>query len=546
MTHRQFPRLRVIGALIAIALAFSVFFSSAATLGGVSPGVLGGTGGDTQHISAVQLEWNRSESIAPAQLRTLRLSTAAGETFAASDTVDVTTVGAGPTTCSATAAVLSDTSTVDLTFTSCSALLWDLSSVAVSISGTRGATTLEGNLGELRTGLSSFDGAVVDTEASLSPGYTTVGAGQSERVATATLGVSDASVQQLVGRRAVLILWNTSGQTTSYVGNVGTRASNQGFWADTNSGNAVPTVTVELSTLVPGGESPRTADVAEFRIVLLQPQRLGAGQTASNTHAIVSAGAEVKSSGGGGGETTDVETALEPVGLDPRLSFSQVDVSNTNNNTRDAGFCYTFKVTNTTPTPVEWEVTFDTTKPPLWGLDPTVVGGYGQKGLWREEFKNARTAAYDSTTGLWNVAGRDGTRILAGATNGGAASSVQVKYCAWPTTPAPDPSTFAAAVSLQPGSRKNNVEFRAIVTSQLPFFVPWGFEIDFADYVCSANWPLPLQGQNVTLTPVAGSQSKYTVTPDGWNSLVSSRLPRDFTFARYNPNGQPFLPGECS
>ncbi|MGO1383662.1 MAG: hypothetical protein ACTHU1_02570, partial [Arachnia sp.] len=318
MKHRQFPRLRVIGTLIAVALAFSVFFSSAATLGGVSPGVLGGTGGDTQHISAVQLEWNRSESVAPAQLRTLRLSTAVGESFAASDTVDVTTVGAGPTTCSATAAVLSDTSTVDLTFASCSALLWDLSSVAVSVSGTRGATTLEGNLGELRTGLSSFDGAVVDTEASLSPGYTTVGAGQSERVATATLGVSDASVQQLVGRRAVLIVWNASGQTTSYVGNVGTRTSNQGIWADTDSGTSVPTVTAELGTLI-GGESPATADVAEFQIVLLQPQLLGAGQTASNTYAIVSAGVEVESTGGG---TVEVGSAVEAVGLDDRLAYS--------------------------------------------------------------------------------------------------------------------------------------------------------------------------------------------------------------------------------
>jgi len=286
MTRRHFLRLRVVVALIAVALAFSVFSSSAATLGGLGPDALGGASGLTKHVTAVQLEWNRSENTTPAQLTTLRLTAGTGETFSTSDVVNITAAGAGAVTCSTQTTVSKDTATVDLSFPSCGVPLWELSSVAVNISGTRGATTLESNIGVLNAGLASFGGAVVRPDAPLSPGFTTARKGRAESLATVSLGVGDATVEQLVGRRAVVVLSNTEGQTTSYVADVGTRTSNQGIWAEIDPKTSVPTVTAELSKLVPGGASPTTADVAQFRMVLLQPQRLGAGQAPTNQYAL--------------------------------------------------------------------------------------------------------------------------------------------------------------------------------------------------------------------------------------------------------------------
>ncbi|WP_147454008.1 hypothetical protein [Tessaracoccus antarcticus] len=550
MLRRRAMRPRVVVALAAAGvLAASVVFSSAGTLGGLQTDGLGAASGVTQHVSAVQLEWNRDAQDMATRPSSLRLTVDSDQSFEQGDTVAVTATGPGSDTCSAKATVPTPSTVVDLTFPACGVMLWELRGVAVNISGSGDATALRTNVGALQGTLASFDGAVVQPDAPATPGYTTVRTSGVDRLTTLRLGVGDITADQLVGRRLVAILATPANEDTPYVGVVGTPFNNQGIWAEKDARTAVSTVVVDL-TRVAGGRAPKVADVARYQLMLLQPQRLGADQSAATTYAIIPGGGLVEATAPEPSPTPTptptpgpsptpqpvaVSSAVEPVGLDPRLKVTGRSSQKQDETT--LRFCHEFDISNTSKEAVAWRLTFDTTKPPMWGLDPTVVDGNGigtLQSMWGFE-----KIDYQRSTGLWSVGGVNYNKVLA------AGQSVTVGYCAQPKIPAVDSTRFdKPQVSLEPGSTQYHVQLRMKVTSSFTYLVPWEAEIDLANYVCPASLPANLSGQNAVLTRIDGTRYRVRGT-DNTFRFVSKDKKQDYVFLGFNPVSDPFAPG-CS
>lgn len=527
MRRRRPVRPLVVLALMAALLVSTVFFSSAATLGGLGSDHLGASTSNTQHITGAQLEWNL-DADAAARPRSVRLTADAGETFGTADTVDITVAGPGSDTCSSTATVAQPVTALDLTLSTCAFSLWEVDGVAVSISGASGGTILWSNLGGLRGTLSALDGPVVRPEVDAATSYTTTRDAGTEVLTTVRLEVRDATVEQLTGGRLLTALSNEAGESTPLVGVVGTRGDNQGIWAEADPTTSAPVIVADLAVLS-GGAAPSLADVARYRMVLLQAQRLGAGQVPADQYAITTAGAAVESSGGGG--DVDVSSAVEPVGLDDRLKFKGRFTQEQDETT--LRFCYEFEVRNTSKEPVEWQVSFDTTQPPMWGLDPTVVNGNGVGTL--NSMWNFETRSYQRGTGLWTVGGVSWNKVLAPK------QSRTVGYCARPEIPAVDASTFDEPTVSVVGKNKNYVEFRVKVKSSSEYLVPWEAEVDFADHVCPASIGSSLRGQNAVLTHIEGTRYRVRGT-DNTYRFVSKKNKQDYVFAAYRPLSDPFDP----
>lgn len=524
----------MVGAL----LVGSVVIGSAATLGGLDPEPLGAASDDTRSITTAQLEWNPGEGDASLYPRAVRLTTGTGESFHRDDTVSITAAGQGNDSCSAKAVVAREGArAMDIPFSACGVPLWELNGVAVTVSGPGGGRTLKTNVGSLSGALASFNGDVVRPMQDTAAGYTTVGSGADASVDTLRLTVRDASVDELVGHRFMAMVSSAQHEPTPYTGTVGTEASNEGIWVEQGAKDADPTVVADLEVLT-DGRVPQVSDVAQYRLLLLQPQNLGAGQAPASRYAVATADGTMDISGGD--PVVDVSTALEPVDLDHRLQFTVIQRDE--QSIPKLSFCYDFRITNTSTTPVDWQLTFDTTKQPLWGMDPTLgrfSGGVGLKDFW-----GGQTSSYDVDTGLWTISGQQHNATIPAAT-GKNDSYVDVGYCAQPPVPPMNRDAFTAPTfSVEGGSDRYNVELRVKLQSASQFLVPWEGEVDFADHVCASTLPNRISAERATLTRIEGT--RYLVRgKDADTMFVSAKRPQDFIFARYNPGGKPFELGKC-
>jgi len=229
----------------------------------------------------------------------------------------------------------------------------------------------------------------------------------------------------------------------------------------------------------------------------------------------------------------DVSSAVEPVGLDRRLtvmgqySQQQDDIS--------LRFCYQFDVKNVSTEAVEWQLAFDTTQPPMWGLNPGIVQE-GAVGTLHSKW-SFETVSYQEGSGLWTVGGVSWNKVLAPN------ASTTVGYCARPAIPAVDTTRFEKPeISLKSGTNRKYVELGVRVTSSFDYLVPWEAEVDLADYVCQASLPATLSGQNSVLTKIAGSRYRVRGT-DNTYRFVSAKKKQDFVFLGFNPVSDPFAKG---
>lgn len=236
--------------------------------------------------------------------------------------------------------------------------------------------------------------------------------------------------------------------------------------------------------------------------------------------------------------TQPVTDGTQPVNLDTRLTYTEPSGKANPNNS--LYYCYNFKVTNSSNEPVEWEVTFDTTKAPLWGMNPTRIAANtpgALSSLW-----GGVTDNYNPENGYWTIKGESYNRTLQ---PGGEA---QVGYCAQANIPEADPSTFSTEIAFSSGSNTYNAELAVRVTSTSSYFVPWEIEVDLADYACVNTLPSTITGVdgNSTLTRIEGTRYilRGVIATD--TRFVSSSRPRDFVFFRWNPGGQEYRAGNCA
>lgn len=528
----------LLAAVLVLVVAGMLSFSSASTLGGLRPGALAGGTAQTRAITGVTLDWNLDATgLAATYASTLRITPDAGETFTDGDTVSAT-IDAGPGgTCTAGATATAGQS-VDLAFGDCRLVLWELEHVALTITDPAGSTMFDGDLGGITGTLSAFDGDVIDPDNSVSVGFESSPHNGQEVFENVYVDVRDASLDDLVGLRALALLRDTDATPPvllAYAGTIGTAESNDGVWAEVDpEGNGVdmfPTVTIDIRALAAEDDWPEVNTIKQYEIVILKPQHL---TRATNSYAAQAISGSVT----GGGGAAPVTSGTQPVGLDTRLTYSEPGGPVRLSNPLRLDFCYNFRVSNTSDEPVAWEVTFDTTKAPLWGLNPTIINSTGTgvlTSIW-----NTQTGDYDPATGLWTLIGVDWNRTLQPG------MYTEVGYCAVANIPAVDPTTYdAPVVSIDPASNAYNVILRVKVTSSSEYLVPWEAEIDLADYVCAATLPATLTPENATLTRIDGTRYLLRGVTTSATRFVSAEQSRDFVFARFNPNGQPYQPGMC-
>lgn len=248
--------------------------------------------GATGHVTAVQIEWNRGarDSIRPGNIR---VSAQSGQMFRAGDTVDVTAVGVGSDTCSAMTTMITRAATVDLAFSACGIMLWDVQGVAVNVSGQDSIAALKGKGGPQRGSLTSFDGPVVQHDVAVMAGHSTSRQVGVESLTTLRLSVGGATAHKLVGMQLMSILSTGNEVPTTYTGSVGTAASNEGIWVEMDAKTGTPVVVADMSRLT-GGRAPSVTGATQYRMVLLQPQHLGVGQTPVNRYALITADGRIE------------------------------------------------------------------------------------------------------------------------------------------------------------------------------------------------------------------------------------------------------------
>ncbi len=525
---------------LALLVLAGVSPSSAASLGGLTTDALGAATATTRSLTGVTVEWNPGAvGLSALGVTAAHLTADEGETFTAGDVIVATVDDGAAGRCDASAVVSSSGPVADLEFSGCALAVAHLRHVAVAVTGPGASSVLSGDLGGMSGTLSGFVGGVVDPSDRLAAG---IESRPHEGVDTLTelyVDVHDATVDDLVGRRLIVSLYGSSTgspPTHVYAGVVGIADDNEGIWAQVDpEGTGVddfPTITADIRRLDPDGDWPAVSAIARYELVLLQTQHLASPDRTAGAHAyaVRALAGAVQHHGPADG--------TQPVDLDGRLTFSEPGGPVTT--TSSLSFCHSFQVTNTSAEVVEWAVTFDTTKPPLWGIDPRIIdpntSGGALTSIW-----NARTTGFDESTGLWTLGGdTDVDRTL------DPGESVYAGYCARANIPPADPATFdTPQITLDPQSSIYYVALRVQVTSGSRWYVPWEVEIDLADYVCADVLPSSLAPENATLTPISGTRYLLRGTVSADTRFVSATTPRDFTFLRLSPGGHHYLPGTC-
>lgn len=537
--------------------------AAATSLGGVQVSTMWLDHSSTRSLTEVSLDWNRGVAHARAPyLTTLTVTPNAGQRLHPGDHIEATVELSDGTLWVADVLVRDETASVELVFDGCEALLTDVKNVALVMTGEslRGAPNISGS--KLRGTIDAFSGSLIDTEMAASTEYHTSMQDGSEVLEQVTLALPELHVDELIGQRVAVMLTNTSSQTTvSTMAEIGFDTQHAGAWAQTDEQGA--RVIVDLALLT-SGEAPVMSDIDGYEIMVMRTQHWG---TNVNAPGVLSRATtiEVNDPGedtppGEGTEPGDSEDngepdtpaipgtpsmpgetsgdGVTPVNLDPRLRYSEPGGQLSLNDPTKLQFCYTFKVTNISSEQVDWSVTFDTTLAPFWGLNPTIVQSDGTGTL--HDIWNGKTSAYSSESGHWTITGVDWNRTLSPG------SAAEVGFCARAEIPVADASTFdAPVVSVDPSSTPYSVALRVNVTSQSRYFVPWEAEIDLGDYVCPATLPHKIDTENASLTHIEGTRYLLQGSASAGTRFVSEQHPRDFVFARYNPEGKPFEAGAC-
>lgn len=552
MMRRTMARSRSTSFRAALGTALVVLFvatlapASAATLGGLHADPIGSGSGTIRSITGVTLDWNLGADASEAPVtRHLRVTADPGERFSAGDMVEAT-VDTGEATCTARTAAAGDTDAVELVFPGCALLLPDAQTVALTITGTADRIRFDGTLGPVRGSLDAFAGAGAEARTGLALDADYAAVDGAPRLAQLAVEFEDTAPENLVGTRVYVALSPTDappvgpwhGGTVDTTGAVRAEAS-----AGHGGAQSATIVTIDVRATSPEHAWEEAPAPDHFHVIVLRSQRLS-DPLAGSAPAVLAGGGTVEH----GGWIPPVADATEPVDLDTRLTYSEPNGPARTSDQTSLQYCYTFRVTNTSGEPVDWSVTFDTSLPPLWGLDPTggdandpAVGAL--TGLW-----GAETTSFDPETHLWTVAGDTAyNRTLPAATPENPAPSHEVRYCATPPIPAVDQTRYdKPLVSVDPQSSPYYVALRLSVTSDFRYLVPWEAQIDLADYVCASSLPAQLTAQNVVLTHLEGTRYRVRGTGPSGKRFVSADHPRDFVFASYSAGGKPFELGTCA
>ncbi|GAA1724650.1 hypothetical protein [Microbacterium paludicola] len=496
--------------------------ASAATLGGASAHSLGAASTANARASGVTIDWTGTPSGAAWNVdgATVR---AEGGSFAAGDTVKLTVAPAAGHTgapCEVRTTPAAASATVAFpaaAFAACGVLRFDrLGTVAVAVSGAQVAVAAS-RVGDVRSALTAHSGPVLNADRALVARTEAVVDGGVSYVGRIAVDVTrGATVEDLVGERLDVALLGPDGTVRARVGGVISAAADAPVRVTMEAGSAIPTVVIDPRANLPRASWQRSGDVASVSGLLLAPQRIGEAPSPAPA-SLVSANAQPA--------TPPVRYAIEAVALDPRLTYTYTTPANDRNS---LSYCHTFSVTNTSAQPVTWQVVFDTSLPPLWGMDPTKAGAIGSQ--W-----GYVTKSYVAATHLWTIAGSGANAVLQpGQTLSG------MGYCAADVPQPPvDPSGFTTAVSVVAGATDYHVQLRVSVRSDRIYNAPWEITVDLADYVCAAS----LTGKAITFsrvqaTPVAGSRTKYVIRGLANDTqYVSASHSRDFVFASYSPGG---------
>jgi len=500
----------------------STVSASAATLGGAAPDGLGAASASNARTPAVTLEWQGAPTASGWTVGGVTVR-AEDSTFAAGDVVKLTAAGASGAPCEVRTTTRASARTVAFdaaAFAPCGAVAYDaLSAVAVSVSGARAAVTTASSMGPVSTALSSFMGAVRNGDRVLRTGYDTVVDGGVSYLSQLRVAVTTgATGDDLVGERLDVALRAADGGVGPRFGGVVSAAPDAAVRVvvdPSGMGERFPTIVIDPRAGRDRGSWVRTADVTGLAVLLAAPQRLG---TSPSAPAVSLASGTIQPPAP---PAPRAETAVDAVAVSAGAAYSHPPETNYTNG---LSFCHTFTVTNTTSQPVRWTVTFDTSLPPLWGLDPTAAGALSSS--W-----GFQTLAYDRSTHLWTIGGIDQNAVIPA---GQSVSGMQ--YCVEHVPEPPvDPSHYRWSAAVVPDSSDWNVQLRIAITSDRVWNEPWRVTVDLADYVCPAS----LVGKSITFdrvhaTPVPGSTTRFVLTgTTGDTRYVSASHPRDFVFASF-------------
>ena len=502
---RKRRRSALAAVLVGMVLA-GIVSSSAATLGGLTPGTLSAGRATTQRITGVSLDWTPVASGSGWAADAVTLTTDADQSFRTGDLIRLTIVRHGAT-CEPTATAASGTSVRigrSALAQACGTIAFsDVDSIAVSITGDGLATTFSSGLGDVHGTLAAFSGTVVDPNRTLSAtiGTSKVGGVAQLDKLTVDVTASGITAADLAGSTMIARFRHTDTQAVfERSGTVSLDSSAPIHVVSTSKGSVTIAVT---------GDPIKLSEVSRFSLVLSTAQHLGSRRPATGgEHAISMTAGSIE---GGGNElppVPSVSTALEPIDLDPRLSYRYTEPSNFDSST--LSFCHNFTVTNTSAKPVNWTLTFDTSLVPLWGFDPTAANAFSSAWNWE-------TVSYDKSTHLWTIRGTGGTRV---AQPGATVDSMG--YCVQ-NVPVPpvDPATFSSTVAVSSSSNDYWVQLSLSVTSASHWNRPWEITIDLADYVCpsglqgaSLQWHSGVQvtkldGNRYTLRGVSGTNTRF-------------------------------------
>ncbi len=530
MNATSLPHLRLAAAILVIAAAAGgVVSASAATLGGVTTSDLGALDARLSTIPGVTVHWTPAAQGADWIIGGATVAANGGAGFLPGDVLRLTLdFGASPAPCEAVQTVATAASSVTLAasaFDGCRTRVLDkIEHVAVSLAGTQAAASASGRIGPVQAELFTAAGAFIDPARTLAASATTVTVSGTAYASLAIIDVpTGATVASLTGARASIILTSATGtQLAAFDGAITTGASDpiRVVTDPLGLGHAYPSIVIDLRANRTQTQWIRAADLATATVAVTTPQSLGTGGTspaAATAASVLRASVAVPTSAPG--------SALDPIDLDPRLGYTMP--AGETDNMNGLTFCHSFTVTNHSGQSVQWSLTFDTSKAPLYGLDPTSPGAFSS--TW-----GFVTTAYSASTHHWTISGAGGGNVI------GAGQSLQGGYCAQ-NVPVPpiDPSTFSVAVSVDPGSGPYYVALRITVTSTSEWNVPWQSDIDLGQYVCAAS----LSGHPVTFNRATGALVSGTTTTyrvagvDGDTRFVSATQPHEFDFASYSPNG---------
>lgn len=493
--------------------------AAAATLGGSTADSLSSARASTQRLTGVQLDWAPVFAGLDWRVDGLTVTADPGQTFLAGDVLKVTLGRSGDSACEVTKNLSEDATTVSLDAPLQEACQWigfdEIDRVAVVVTGDDLAASFTSGLGEIRGTLSSFDGAVVNPNRTLRAGVET-GLESSPYVGDIEVDVTEdgLTAASLAGTRVSALLQNPDTQATFEYSGVISLDESDPIRVAPNGGSTVQTITVDLAALASRAGTPRvkTAEVSRFTVILSSPQHLGAaydGAVGAYAVSVVDGTIDADSP-----PDSTAGTALDPIGLDRRLSYQYPPATNFDSST--LSFCHSFTISNTSDEPVDWTLTFNTSYRPLWGLDPTASGVFSSAWNWE-------TVSYDPATHLWTIRGVGWNRTLQpGQTLSGMGYCVQ-------NVPVPpvDPAAFTHAVSVNPSSGAYWTSLSLTVASTSSWNLPWEVTLDLADYVCAAGLegrPLQWHG-DLVVTPVQGTVYRLRGRTGSYARFVASGRP---------------------